>query len=444
VAAVIFLIIPCLLLLPNWLLLVWGIPFLQFDRTSLLSIGGADIRAYDIVMSVIALKVACFLMLSRHRLHSYMYAPICAFLTVLLVATLLSYSRFGYDVFKGEIVAFTRFLCQFIIFALMAHSILTTRQLELADNCIYFFGLALAASVYIGLILFTVGIQFGETSIDEYGNIRRFFGPLGDQVSYLLPLFLYRELIKRRIMVALFFGMAILLTGTRGALIISIIGLAFIYKSFFRNRYIWKGSYTVVSSIVVGIMVVALSLNVGGMWARFMDREVLGSGFRLRGTSAVLATEMFLDNILTGVGFSGFKFMVSDYSRETIFSPSLEYSPNFEATPANQYLQVATDAGILGLILFLWMIRRCLGVLRLAQKFVPVELKQSFEASYIWMWSLLIGAQGVVWMLPDMTMSYILWMILGMASSAITIKCSPTHGESLPEKCEERRDGAAA
>jgi hypothetical protein len=420
ILASIFLALFAVVLVPNWLLLVWGVPLVGLHHTPIVSIGGAHIRLYDLLILVVVLKIFCFLAISRRLVFTHLYKPIGAFLAILLGATLISNYRFGSDVFISELIAFLRFLGLFVVFFLTLHSILTTRQLELSDKCLSLFGFGVTVSIYLGLIIYPFGIELGE--VRSEGQISRAFGILGDQAGFLLPFFLYRELINGRIVFASFVGIAILLTGTRGVLATLGVGLLTIFLLSRHRKYLWAHRHMTLLLICITIIGGILSFDPGGMWMRLQDPERLHQGIVTRENTVMLAARVFLDNILTGVGFTGFRFAALDYSSRAILSEQLDYSPALMATAANQYLQVATDAGILGLIVFIWMMRRCLQILKAAQAAASDEVRRSFEAAYIWLWSLLIGTQSAAWLLPDMTLSYIFWIILGMAVAAVTIK----------------------
>jgi O-Antigen ligase len=411
------------LVLPNWLLLVLGIPLGQLDYTSILSFGDVDIRMYDLMVLVITLKVGCLIVISKHRIYNSLYKAIMVFLIILLASTVLNYPRFGVEVFEREIVAFLRFLVLFIVFFLTAHSLATVRQLDLANRCFNLFGYIAAISVYLGLTLFLVGIEFGEVSVTE---AVRTFGIFGDQIGFILPLFLYKELLGRRVLHASFFGIATLLTGTRGALVVLGVGLVFLYLFSLQGRDFLSQHYKRLwfVGIASGIIAVAFSYDVGGMLTRFRETEIFTQGLTARVNIFTVAVEVFRDNLLSGVGFSGFRLVASDYEAEA-------YTPALVATTSNQYLQVATDAGIFGIIAFLWLMKRCLQVLKQAQAVPSVNLQRSLQAAHIWLWSLLIGAQSIAWLLPDMTLSYILWIIMGMAIAARTIKDRGAPDEKL-------------
>jgi O-antigen ligase len=412
-------------LLPNWLLIVWGILIGRLYHNPFMSLGEVDIRIYDVLIFIIMLKVVCFVTLSRRLVFTTLYGPIGGFLLIMFASIMVSYYRFGIDIFTSEIVSFSRFLLLFVIFPLTIHSIYNFRQLLMAEKCLSLFIYAATASIYLGLIFQPFGIEFGEVGTDEQSV--RVFGLLGDQVGFILPFFLYRSLIRRKIIIGAFFGLAILLTGTRGTLATVFVGLLIMFFVSAQTNYFWIRRYRSVLLISLAIIAVTISFDPGGMWTRLKDPERLQQGLSARGTTTTVAAEVFRDNILTGVGFSGFRFAALDYQAPSLFAQWQNSSSPLIATAANQYLQVATDAGILGLVMFVWMMARCLQILKVAQTLAPDGVRELFEAGYIWVWSLLVGAQSVAWLLPDMTLSYILWIVMGMAVATVTVKREDGH-----------------
>jgi len=126
-----------------------------------------------------------------------------------------------------------------------------------------------------------------------------------------------------------------------------------------------------------------------------------------------LAGLMFIDNIITGVGYTGFRHFALDYGAWNEFSSVLYFSRNFIATAGNQFLQVATDGGILGLISFGYMVIVLLRTLKKAARNTVNEYRNIFFAGYVWLLSLLLGNLTATWLLPSSLISYFLWIILG-------------------------------
>lgn len=415
------------LLLPNWLLLLIGVPacMILSDMALLLpvfSLGEADIQVYDCIVALVVLKVAIFAFLSRYRVVIPAYRSIGAFLAVLLGATLVAYYRFRPEVFAGEVVALARFFMQTAVCILLVYSVRTARQLELSYRVVQGIGYTLATSVYIDAALSHLGIKLGE--VQAAGSAARYFGPLGDQVGFILLLFLYTDLLASRALRASFFGLALLLTGTRGALIALGAGIIALllqkrWKRFQGRRYLLP------LGVFCGLAGLALWWGFGGMLERFLNAEIFGFGLTQRTLTMTLAVRVFLDNFLLGVGFTGFRFAAFEYGAEALFSQQLYFAPAFIATAGNQFLQVATDAGLLGLVAFVWMARSFLQALKRAQGSVASPLREFMGAGHLWLLSLLIGNQTAAWLLPGSIISYFVWIMLGIATVAMALARRP-------------------
>jgi O-antigen ligase len=128
-----------------------------------------------------------------------------------------------------------------------------------------------------------------------------------------------------------------------------------------------------------------------------------------------LGVRVFLDNILAGVGYTGFRHIALDYGAWEMFAAQLYYSPNFIATAGNQFVQAATDGGILGLMSFGYMSIVFLRSLKKAARKTANQTHNFLLAGYVWLFSLLIGNLTAVWLLPSSLISYFLWIVLGFA-----------------------------
>lgn len=410
-----------LFLLPNWLLLVLCVPLLvmisnTFSIPPLLKVGDAHIQIYDLFIIVVSLKVLTFAAVHKQRIE--IYPSITIFLMVLLGTTFLGYHQFGSDAFKSEAIALSRFIAQVSTFFLFIHSVRTTRQLELSYKFIGFFGYIAAASVLLNIALFPFGITFGEVQATR--SIKRFYGPLGDQVAFFLLFFIYKEFMARKTLRAVFFGSALLATGVRGALISFGVGLI-VLLIYLRRERLQHHTYWIPLSILIGIISFFFYFDLGGTLTRSQSIGINDDTIGQRLLLMMHAVQVFLDHILVGVGFTGFRFAVQNYSGPVVLL----------GTTSNQYLQVATDAGILGLGAFLWMVKNVLQTLKAALTLATDELRNFLISGYAWLLALLIGNQSAAWILPESMISYLLWLILGIAVVTIDMRQSavPTNAE---------------
>ncbi len=406
------------LLLPEWLLLIFCIPFfmvLSFNDIlpPLLSIGDANIQIFDSILIMVVIRVAGPILLRKQRLRAYpQYLSVAIFLCVLLAATIASYYRFGEEVFTSEIISFLRFLTQIAVFFLLPYSIRTTKELLLAQKIFHYVGYAIALTVYLSLIFFGFGTILGEIQTSE--GISRYFGFIGDQVGFIILFFIFYKLIDRDWTGVVFFAGALLATGTRGAFVALAVGMIIIVLQMRSELSLPKKKLAILLMVLVIFVSILVMWDFGGSRSRFAGYH-FEAGLTQRLITFELGARMFIDNIISGVGYTGFRHFALDYGAWEIFATQLYYSPNFIATAGNQFLQTATDAGILGLISFGYMSILFLRTLKKAAMKTVNQVHNLLVAGYVWLLSLLIGNLTAAWLLPGSLISYFLWIILGFA-----------------------------
>ncbi len=408
------------LLLPRWMLLIWGIPILMFLSFSnlvppLFSVADVDIYSFDIVLCVVALRTCMAIGLGSRPLYFHnVYRIIAIYLSVLLAATFWALFRFGEEIFIGEIKPFLRMLAQMSVVFWMAEEVRWHRRVARVERSLRYLGYVIAASIYLNTLLIPSGMRFGEVQVSK--EIVRYFGPLGDQVGFILIYFIYRELVNNNLLGATVLEGALTLTGTRGALIALAVGFGVLTLS---RRWLFVRNYTrmmcslFVFSVTLGILV---SLDLGGIRSRFLKADMLEAGVGQRMFTMGTAVHVFADNMITGVGYTGFRFVALYYDAERIAMERLgSFSPNFIATAGNQYLQVATDAGVFALVFFVLMVVVFARTLRWAVVHSYGEERACFAASYLYLLSLALGNWSAVWVLPGSFISYLVWVLVGLA-----------------------------
>jgi hypothetical protein len=409
------------LLLPNSLLLVIAIPTLLILSgymdviPPVLTFGDKTIQIYDFVILTLIVKLFAKFCLTGFQVHiQAVHRHIALFITVLFAATLLAFFRFGPVIFLSELFAFFRFFMMISIFFLFFYSVTTAEDLNSSDRYFRMLGMAICLSVYASIFLYLlVGIHFGE--VQDTGGMVRYFGPLGDQVGFIIVLFCIRELIAGRMLHVAFYGGAIFATGTRGALLALVVSLVMFLLSH-RKAETVSPKWIKIAGFVVGAGVL---LSFGAiMLTRFTDVEMLKTGLTQRTLSMGLGWKVFMANILTGVGYSGFRFAALEYNPESLFATFVE---NVITNTSNQLIQVATDAGLPGLIVFILLMVSCYSTLKSAETSAPYELKDTFTAGRIWLVSLLIGNQTAVWMLQGSMITYLFWILIAMAAVSTMI-----------------------
>lgn len=420
------------LLIPNFLLLVFFVPLsiILSTYTSVIppvySIASVTIRIQDLLILLVAFK----LLISNHlydrllRLSVYEYTLI--FLWVLFSSTLIAYYKFGFDIFLNELYSFLRFILQALVFFLLPYSLNKIKNIKLAGQYFQAIGYIIGFTLYLSMILYVFWeIKFGE--VQDSGSLVRYFGPIGDQIGFIVSLFCFKELVAGRMILAALFGFAVFATVTRGAIIALAVGL--IAAFFVQNKKLnWKSIRNITGIfLLLGILAIFSGFGKATI-IRFISPTAFDAGL-LQGTvtetsqrvlTLNIALKIFFDNIITGVGFGGFRLIAPQYGAENLFAEGL--LQHAIANTSNQYLQVATDSGILGLFIFILLMKSSLWLLKLASDYSESGLRDLFLAGRIWLWSLLIGNQTAAWMLPDSIISNLFWILLGIAAATVTVK----------------------
>lgn len=403
------------LALPCWMLLLLAMPLLavlaQLDIVEpIASIGTIAINAHDAVTALVVLRTVAYVMLSRRLIR--FPGAFFAFVLVMLLSTATVAAGSGLRAVAEQSPALLRFIAQASMLVLFSYSLRTVRQLDTTCRLWRLLGYVVAGSVYLDMVLFSCALPVGEVQATADGV--RYFGPLGDQVGFLLPFFIYRELLGRRLVGAAFCVVALLVTGTRGALISLAVGLvAFAWP--YRHRASWRRN-AIVAGAFVGGMGFALWFDPGGMVTRFVNPYAFATGLRSRTSSIDTALRVFLDHPLLGVGFGGFRSSLSHY-----------YSSENVYATFNQLVQVATDAGIVGVGVFVWMIVSLLRLLAEARERVTGAPQELLHAAYIWLVGLAIGNQSTAWLLPGSMIASVLWLLVGTACVAARLQAVQAH-----------------
>jgi len=402
-------------LFPVWFLLILVIPSLMILSPvlgSIFSIGSVDIQIFDIVILIAITKIVSVVRrgsVCNHQIHK----AIAIFLGILLITTIIAGIRFGTEIFSSEIVSLLRLITQIVVIPLMTLSVME-KEVNHIQRFLDYGGYIIVGTIVLNIWLLQIERPLGEVQVHE--GIVRYFGPLGDQVSFVLLYFIFKALMYRKLWEAFYFIVGMVLTGTRGALGALLVGLGImLWQGFFVKQRIQRVLVLLGICIVLGIL---LWSDAGSMRSRLLDEELFRKGINQRLFTTSLAFKVFSDNLLLGVGFTGFKYIALDYGAiEEAVERLGSFAPNYIATAGNQFLQVATDGGVIGLGVFIWMILVISRSLRWAMENAPINQRPIFAAGYLWLWSLVIGNQTAAWILPGSLISYLLWLLLGLTIS---------------------------
>jgi O-antigen ligase len=407
-------------LAPLDLVLALGIPVLivlaegMLLLPPLLTVGSADIEIYDVIIAVCALKAAARVAKPELRKQlPHVPGPVLLFPAVLTAATLAA-ARFGPEYLPAQSTALVRFMAQYAILLLLiaATSARATLRFPRAIDAL---GYLILISLLVNVILSGFGIQIGEVQVSETGI--RIFGPIGDSVGFILTFFVILAIVQGRLVLASINAAAIVLTGTRGALLVLVV--AFVVLMLRGSRLHWRVGSRLVPVVIcaAGLFVTLMVTDVGGMRQRLSTEDVAYRAFE-RGTTASTAAAVFADQPFIGVGFTGFRLHANDYGIWEAFTRQRDYHENYAATTGNQYLQILTDAGLVGLFAFLALMAVLLRQFRALSRHPLPGMAAIGIAAYVWLVALLVGNQTASWILPSSLVACVLWIIAAPSIAA--------------------------
>lgn len=408
--------------------LVAGVPVLY----SLYQLAGAKnpiLVYYPLAITFGVLALLNMRSLLRRKTHVLFYALFGA----LAVATWLVRYRHEDTSFYPQMVSLVVCFVWLSTFISVYFAIRTPKQLAIALDTLDIIGLLITASVYlsfVGRIFF--GFTFGE-SVDQFGQ-QRAFGPLGDQVGFVIVLFALLALTQGQwLRMAVHVG-AIVLTGTRGAMISLAIGMLWVvwYVLFLRQRQVQRRRYRLIFAVLLAAAAFGgfLASPFGATAAdRLFSAEQRNATISDRLGPMRLGLQVFSDNPISGVGFLGFSRLESAYD----FERTTVVGANTWSTQ-NQYVQTATDGGIFGLMLLVLLLWQIIRTLLLALHHPAPTANRELFAFVAYVVAIAIGNQAAVWLLPSAATGYFLLLIAGIGERTLLLKrqLAPAPAEETP------------
>jgi hypothetical protein len=275
--------------------------------------------------------------------------------------------------------------------------------------------LIITASVYLSALFYLRGLSFGEVLGFSDGTFRA-FGPLGDNVSFLLVLPILMSLVASRpIMFGIHLG-ALLLTATRGAAVCVVIGVL-AYLLMMASRSI-RSTRKLMFWNIAAVAAVGCVVWLSPVSAVLRDRMSTPS---MRTTAIQMGISAFQENPLLGTGFDGFGSRRPAVVEDWLIPRQAE---NALSRTTNQYVQTATDGGVVALaclLLFVWCTGRnalrVIGWRSATPQLVGVQL---------WLIAVLAGNQGALWFLSNTGSGFFIFAVAGLAAKASALAIEQT------------------
>lgn len=322
----------------------------------------------------------------------------------------------GYDNTQNNQILglFGAFIWSSLFFSISSY-VINVSNINLIFKLLRYCGVLISLSVCVSLF----GINFGEVLVFNKGEYIRYFGPMGDQVGFVIVLFSSIALLHHRWPELILHVSAILLTGTRGAFLSFLISV-FLFIFLFSDKKRFR-KLLIVFFLLIATSFFITQTDLGESYLSRFSGEKMESSSYTRQTAMLYGIFLFIENPLLGVGFSGYNTQVWALNpARHLGNFTVELQENYLATTANQYIQTATDGGIFALMLLIMLFYNMLRIVfKVANNTNNPEVNLTFRASFIWMLSIIIGNQAAVWLLPNSLINYYFFMLGGLALASL-------------------------
>lgn len=293
-------------------------------------------------------------------------------------------------------------------------------KLNITIKLIKFFGYVLAFNTLLPIFAYYFGgVLIGELVI-EAGKLRS-FGFFSDQVAYSLVYYFLLALYERKILNILLFALSVLVTGTRGAIFISLIAI-FIYfvqllysKRYSAKHFIYQITLFV---FVIGFLLSIEALEfISDFLALRMDNDSVlrTSNQRLGAINA--AWNLWLQNPIFGVGYGNFADIVYSNSQLLSYFDYSVVSPDAKrgfANAQNQWLDLAVNFGLINVILvFLFLYNLLEKLYIIVKKYKNFVF---FKVVFTYIILLLFFHQYAIYMFNYGINSFLFLIFLGLAN----------------------------
>jgi O-antigen ligase len=370
------------------------------------------------VVSVLLVGAMCGFVLMRITMHEALPVPIPLYLgfalfwLVMLIATLHS------QLFLPQLAGALQFKALAMAFGWSAVAIVVPqvirgeREMGFAERAFGICGLLISASVFAA----AAGLGFGEM-IEYRGGEVRAFGPLGDQVGFVLVFFALFAAARRSYLELVVHCAAIMVTGTRSAVAALAFGLLLVYwlrsttEFTFRQFFRWS-----VRALGVLVLLVAVLLSPAGQFVleRFTNPEMLAYTIAERFGVVSIGIDIFREHPVIGVGYNGYAALVWDYMDPlTSLGQALKRTA---ANASNQWIQTATDGGIFGVLALLLHV--VLVVRYLWKSGRGPAGRPLLGAACAWALCFVVVNQTACWLLPDSLPAFLWFTLMGFAAAA--------------------------
>lgn len=262
----------------------------------------------------------------------------------------------------------------------------------------------------IGLVLSVLLSLWSLYQAESYGS--RQFGILGDQVSWLLSAVLIANLAQGKRLLCGLAALALLATGSRGAIIVTIAAL--LLHTFVARERDVRTTVSKLSTLAVAVVAVLLSESlVSFVLERFYLTDITNND---RISTTLFTLSLFQEFPFLGAGLNAHSYFFEAYG----YQPS-PYELIFP-TPVSTFAQVLADGGIFGGTIFAAFVASVCMVsaqvmrwrwLKLVPKGESDRFRSMCSGLAAWAICFLILNQSAAYLLPTSMIGELAFIILG-------------------------------
>lgn len=370
--------------------------------------GGLEIRVSLILKLIILLVTADSFLRKKANLKQVRF--LLFFMFFLLLSTL------SVAIIKPEFLVQSLSVCFHILLVLsiilyFSSRILSENELKKFYYSLRIFGLVNAVLVIVSFIAPTLLSTF-EAGTSESG-ITRAFGIMGDEVSLFLTFFVFDSLIFKKTKSFLLFFSAVLLTGGIGA---SITLISLVIYFLFQIKKVHKKYFAllpvgILTTLAIGYFFLEHLANLAVVQRAMLnvnDPEAGTGNLRLISLNTALGHIQMRPAF--GVGFGAYGSHIKDIYEHVSDVPLVILSSSF-----NPYIQIASEAGIFGLMLFIILLISFLKNVKLFQNTANSQFVAQFKtASHGWLLIFFITCLSANWFLPSSFLFLLIVVLVGM------------------------------
>lgn len=370
--------------------------------------GGLEIR-----LSLI-LKVVILLATTDSFLRNKVYLKQVRFLLFFMLFLLLS--TFSVALINPEFLVQALSVCFHIQLVLNIILYFSSRNLSENDLIKFYrllriFGWFNAVLVIVSFIAPTLLSSFEAGTSDS--GITRAFGIMGDEVSLFLTFFVFDSLIFRKPKSFFLFFVAVLLTGGIGASItlVSLIIYFLVRIKKVHKKYFSLLPIVTMTTLAIGYFFLEHLANLAVVQRALLNINDPETG---TGSLRLISLRTALENIQLrptfGVGFGSYSSHI-----RTVYENSSEIPLVILSSSFNPFVQITSEAGLVGLIFFVILLIFFLKKANLFRKEANSKFIAEFKtASHGWLLIFFITCLSANWFLPSSFLFLLVVVLVGM------------------------------